>query len=166
MRLSPWARVGRGPHQVDCFPAISHARLKPVFCFALAYNSRTGTTSGANWAPASIVRSRSIVTPCSLRARLAWAHDWVSDPAPAPVFQMLPGASFVVDGATPAKNSGSPPPALSFASPTAPRSSASSTVSLPARDGAPCVVAPAREPVCQDRVFQTDRGRTRRRPLL
>jgi uncharacterized protein with beta-barrel porin domain len=40
-----------------------------------------------------------------LRSRLAWAHDWVSDPALAAVFQMLPGASFIVNGATPAKNS-------------------------------------------------------------
>jgi uncharacterized protein with beta-barrel porin domain len=41
----------------------------------------------------------------ALRARLAWAHDWVSDPALAAVFQTLPGASFIVNGATPAKNS-------------------------------------------------------------
>ena len=41
----------------------------------------------------------------ALRARLAWAHDWVSDPTLAAVFQTLPGASFIVNGATPAKNS-------------------------------------------------------------
>ena len=41
----------------------------------------------------------------SLRARLAWAHDWVSDPALAAVFQTLPGGSFIVNGATPAKDS-------------------------------------------------------------
>src|SRR5262249_14500256 len=41
----------------------------------------------------------------ALRARLAWAHDWVSDPTLAPVFQTLPGGSFIVNGATPAKNS-------------------------------------------------------------
>ena len=41
----------------------------------------------------------------SLRARFAWAHDWVSDPTLAAVFQTLPGASFIVNGATPAKNS-------------------------------------------------------------
>ncbi len=41
----------------------------------------------------------------TLRARLAWAHDWVSDPTLAPVFQTLPGASFIVNGAAPAKNS-------------------------------------------------------------
>src|SRR5262249_47022809 len=41
----------------------------------------------------------------ALRGRVAWAHDWVSDPTLVPVFQALPGASFIVDGATPAKNS-------------------------------------------------------------
>src|SRR5262249_11752059 len=41
----------------------------------------------------------------TLRGRLAWAHDWVSDPTLTPVFQTLPGASFIVNGATPAKNS-------------------------------------------------------------
>jgi uncharacterized protein with beta-barrel porin domain len=41
----------------------------------------------------------------TLRARLAWAHDWVSDPVLGAVFQTLPGASFVVNGATPAKDS-------------------------------------------------------------
>ena len=41
----------------------------------------------------------------SLRARVAWAHDWVSNPTMAPLFQTLPGASFIVNGATPAKDS-------------------------------------------------------------
>jgi uncharacterized protein with beta-barrel porin domain len=41
----------------------------------------------------------------ALWARLAWAHDWVSDPTLTPLFQVLRGASFIVTGATPAKNS-------------------------------------------------------------
>jgi uncharacterized protein with beta-barrel porin domain len=41
----------------------------------------------------------------TLRGRLAWARDWVSDPTLMPVFQTLPGASFIVNGAIPAKNS-------------------------------------------------------------
>jgi hypothetical protein len=32
-------------------------------------------------------------------ARLAWAHDWVSNPALQAVFQALPGSSFIVNGA-------------------------------------------------------------------
>jgi uncharacterized protein with beta-barrel porin domain len=41
----------------------------------------------------------------TLRGRLAWAHDWMSDPSRAAVFQALPGASFIVNGAVPAKDS-------------------------------------------------------------
>jgi uncharacterized protein with beta-barrel porin domain len=40
----------------------------------------------------------------ALRGRLAWAHDWVSDPTLAAVFQTLPGASFIVNGALPVKD--------------------------------------------------------------
>jgi uncharacterized protein with beta-barrel porin domain len=41
----------------------------------------------------------------ALRGRVAWAHDWVSDPTLTPLFQSLPGASFVVNGAVLPKNS-------------------------------------------------------------
>ena len=74
--------------------------------FGLAYNSRTGTDTrselGARFDRLLAVNPNAVLT---LRARLAWAHDWVSDPTLAAVFQALPGASFVVNGAAPAKNS-------------------------------------------------------------
>ena len=43
--------------------------------------------------------------PLILRSKLAWAHDWVTNPALDAVFQSLPAASFIVNGATPPKNS-------------------------------------------------------------
>jgi hypothetical protein len=43
--------------------------------------------------------------PLVLRARLAWAHDWVTNPALDATFQSLPGASFVVNGAKPPPDS-------------------------------------------------------------
>jgi uncharacterized protein with beta-barrel porin domain len=43
--------------------------------------------------------------PLVLRGRVAWARDWVSNPSLDAVFQALPGGSFVVNGATPPKNS-------------------------------------------------------------
>jgi outer membrane autotransporter protein len=44
--------------------------------------------------------------PLTLRARLAWAHDWVNGgPALSAVFETLPGANFVVNGAAVPKNS-------------------------------------------------------------
>ena len=70
--------------------------------FALAYNSRTGTDTrselGTRFDRVLALYTNAVL---SLRARVAWAHD----PMLAPVFQTLPGASFIVNGATPAKNS-------------------------------------------------------------
>jgi uncharacterized protein with beta-barrel porin domain len=43
--------------------------------------------------------------PLILRARLAWAHDWVSNSSLDAAFQSLPGSSFIVNGATPPKDS-------------------------------------------------------------
>ena len=43
--------------------------------------------------------------PLILRGRLAWAHDWVSNPALGAAFQALPGSSFTVSGAAPPANS-------------------------------------------------------------
>ena len=37
--------------------------------------------------------------PVVLRARVAWAHDWVSNSAVTEAFQIAPGASFIVNGA-------------------------------------------------------------------
>jgi outer membrane autotransporter protein len=74
--------------------------------FALAYNSRSATDTrselGARFDRLLLLNPSAALT---LRARVAWAHDWVSDPTLAAVFQTLPGASFIVNGATLAKNS-------------------------------------------------------------
>ena len=43
--------------------------------------------------------------PLVLRGRLAWAHDWVSNPALGAVFQALPGSNFTVNGAAQPQNS-------------------------------------------------------------
>jgi outer membrane autotransporter protein len=73
---------------------------------ALAFGSRDATDTrselGARFDRVLAVYSNAVL---ALRGRLAWAHDWVSDPTLLPVFQALPGASFIVNGATPAKNS-------------------------------------------------------------
>jgi len=65
----------------------------------------TRAIPGARWARASTGCWRSTPPLCWRCGRLAWAHDWVSDPSLLPAFQALPGASFIVNGATPAKNS-------------------------------------------------------------
>jgi autotransporter-associated beta strand protein len=74
--------------------------------FALAFGSRDATDTrselGARFDRVLALYPNAVL---ALRGRLAWAHDWVSDPTSTPVFQALPGASFIVTGATPAKNS-------------------------------------------------------------
>jgi autotransporter-associated beta strand protein len=74
--------------------------------FGLAFNGRTATDTrselGARFDRLLAFNPTAVL---ALRSRLAWAHDWVSDPTLAAVFQTLPGASFIVNGATPAKNS-------------------------------------------------------------
>ena len=73
--------------------------------FALAFNGRDATDTrselGARFDRVLAVYSNAVL---ALRGRLAWAHDWVSDPTLTPLFQTLPGASFIVNGALPAKN--------------------------------------------------------------
>jgi autotransporter-associated beta strand protein len=74
--------------------------------FGLTYNSRTAhdirSELGARFDHVALVDLTGVLT---LRSRLAWAHDWASDPSLAAAFQALPGPSFIVNGATPASNS-------------------------------------------------------------
>ena len=74
--------------------------------FALGFNSRNATDTrselGGRFDRLLLLNTEAAFT---LRTRVAWAHDWISDPSLAAAFQTLPGASFVVNGATPAKNS-------------------------------------------------------------
>jgi outer membrane autotransporter protein len=74
--------------------------------FALTFNGRSATDTrselGARLDRVLAVYSNAVL---ALRGRVAWAHDWVSDPTLAPLFQALPGASFIVNGAIPAQNS-------------------------------------------------------------
>jgi outer membrane autotransporter protein len=74
--------------------------------FALGFNSRNATDTrselGGRFDHLLLLNPEAALT---LRSRVAWAHDWISDPSLAAAFQTLPGASFIVNGATPAKNS-------------------------------------------------------------
>jgi autotransporter-associated beta strand protein/YVTN family beta-propeller protein len=76
-----------------------------VGSFGLAFASRNATDTrselGARFDDVTVINGM----PLWLRGKLAWAHDWVSNPSLAAVFQALPGAAFVVSGATPAKDS-------------------------------------------------------------
>jgi autotransporter-associated beta strand protein len=73
--------------------------------FALSYNAMNGNDTRAEIG----ARFDSFTTvggmPVQLRARAAWAHDWVSNPALNTAFQALPGAAFTVNGAPVPNNS-------------------------------------------------------------
>src|SRR5262245_1192612 len=66
--------------------------------FALTFNGRDATDTrselGTRFDRVLAVYTNAVL---ALRARVAWAHDWVSDPTLLPMFQALPGASFIVD---------------------------------------------------------------------
>jgi outer membrane autotransporter protein len=67
--------------------------------FALSYNAVNSTDTrselGARFDDLTVLNGMPLV----LRARLAWAHDWVSNPSLNAVFQALPGGGFIVNGA-------------------------------------------------------------------
>lgn len=75
--------------------------------YALTYAGRTATDTrgelGARFDRAVALNSSAALI---LRAKVAYAHDWVSDPSLNATFQALSGASFIVNGATPAHDSG------------------------------------------------------------
>jgi outer membrane autotransporter protein len=75
--------------------------------FGLTFNDRDATDTrselGARFDRILALYPNNAVL--ALRGRVAWAHDWVSNPTLAAVFQTLPGASFIVNGATPAQDS-------------------------------------------------------------
>jgi autotransporter-associated beta strand protein len=74
--------------------------------FALSYNARNATDLrgevGTRLDETMALGTDALLT---LHTKLAWAYDWISDPSLAPVFQALPGAIFVVNGAAPPKDS-------------------------------------------------------------
>ena len=73
--------------------------------FGLSYNAMSATDTrselGARFDNLQVLDNK----PLLLRARVAWAHDWVTNPALGATFEALPGASFIVNGAAPPKNS-------------------------------------------------------------
>jgi outer membrane autotransporter protein len=74
--------------------------------FGLTYNAHNATDTrselGARFDKQILLNWNSVL---ALRGKLAWGHDWITDPTLMPAFQALPGATFIVQGATPAKNS-------------------------------------------------------------
>jgi outer membrane autotransporter protein len=73
--------------------------------FGLTYNAMNATDTRGELGTRFDDLTMLNTMPLILRARVAWAHDWVSNPALGAVFQALPGASFIVNDAAVPKNS-------------------------------------------------------------
>jgi outer membrane autotransporter protein len=73
--------------------------------FALNFASQTATTTrtelGAWLDKRMFLQNGALLT---LYGRAAWAHDFGDTPAVSAIFQALPGANFIVDGAVPARD--------------------------------------------------------------
>ncbi|MBR0757060.1 autotransporter domain-containing protein [Bradyrhizobium jicamae] len=67
--------------------------------FALNYNSQTTTATRTELGLRTDKSYALQDAMLTLRGRLAWAHDYNNDRAVTAIFQTLPGASFVVNGA-------------------------------------------------------------------
>jgi uncharacterized protein with beta-barrel porin domain len=73
--------------------------------FGLTYNAMSATDTRSELGARFDNLTMWYDMPVILRGRLAWAHDWVSNPSLGAVFQALPGSNFTVSGATPPANS-------------------------------------------------------------
>jgi outer membrane autotransporter protein len=107
--ISPWAGMGVTPYAAAQFttfelPNYAEQVIVGANSFALAYAAKSVTSPRSEVGfrtDRSFAWSSSILT---LRSRLGWAHDYNIDRSIAATFQTLPGASFVVGGASPARD--------------------------------------------------------------
>jgi uncharacterized protein with beta-barrel porin domain len=106
--VTPW--LGITPYAAGQFttyqlPAYAEQALVGTNAFALSYAAKDVTASRSELGvrtDRSFVLQNAILT---LRGRAAWAHDFDTDRTISAVFQTLPGASFVVNGAAQAHDS-------------------------------------------------------------
>ena len=109
--VAPWiGGVGITPYAAGQFttidlPAYAEQAIAGANTFALTYASKSVTDTRSELGlrtDKSFAMQNGIFT---LRGRAAWAHDFNPDRNIATTFQTLPGASFVVNGAAPARDS-------------------------------------------------------------
>jgi autotransporter-associated beta strand protein len=106
--VTPW--MGITPYAAGQFttfdlPAYAEQVLVGTGTFALNYAAKQATDSRSEL---GFRTDRSFAMPngiLTLRGRLAWAHDFNTDRNVSAVFQTLPGASFIVNGAAQARDS-------------------------------------------------------------
>jgi uncharacterized protein with beta-barrel porin domain len=110
-RLTVWAPFSVIPYaavQAQSFRTPNYSEsgtLGPTDPFALSYTAQTGTVVrselGSRFDQVFALPNRDSVV---VFGRVAWAHDWQTDPDLTASFIGLPTATFVVDGAAPPSN--------------------------------------------------------------
>jgi uncharacterized protein with beta-barrel porin domain len=93
--IAPYAAV-----QTQWFhtPTYSERDLVPAG-FGLTYQAMTANDTRSELGLRADALTAFNGMPLLLRGRVAWAHDWVDNPALSAVFEALPGTNFVVFGA-------------------------------------------------------------------
>jgi uncharacterized protein with beta-barrel porin domain len=102
MGITPYAA---GQFTTLSLPAYAEQALVGTNAFALNFAAKNVTASRTEL---GIRTDRSFALPnaiLTLRSRFAWAHDFNTDRNVTAVFQGLPGAAFVVNGAAQARDS-------------------------------------------------------------
>jgi len=109
--VAPWTGgIGITPYAAGQFttfdlPAYAESVISGASTFALAYGAKDVTDSRSELGirtDKSFALSTGVFT---LRTRFAWAHDYDPGRSIAAIFEALPGASFVVNGAVQAADS-------------------------------------------------------------
>jgi autotransporter-associated beta strand protein len=105
--VTPWMGItpyAAGQFTTYSLPAYAEQVLSGASTFALNYAAKDVTASRSELGvrtDKSFAMQNGIVT---LRGRAAWAHNFNIDRSITPVFQTLPGASFIVNGAAQARD--------------------------------------------------------------
>ena len=105
---TPWMGVtpyAAGQFTTYSLPAYAEQAISGANTFALNYAAKDVTASRSEL---GVRTDRSFAVPngiLTLRGRFAWAHDFDTDRDVTALFQTLPGASFVVNGAAQAHDS-------------------------------------------------------------
>jgi uncharacterized protein with beta-barrel porin domain len=100
---TPW--IGATPYVAGqsvhyALPAYAEQALSGNNAFALNFSARDVTASRSEIGFRADKSYALMDATLTLRGRAAWAHDFNNDPSLSATFQSLPGASFVVNGAT------------------------------------------------------------------
>ena len=105
---TPWLGItpyAAGQFTTFVLPSYAEQAVAGTNNFALAYGAQSVTDPRSELGlrtDKSYALTNAVLT---LRTRTAWAYDYNTTRAVGATFQSLPGASFVVNGATPAHNS-------------------------------------------------------------